>query len=172
MKTALSQRRHCRGIMILECLVYMAVLFIVTGIATEVFYRCWESSQALRRQTDDVSRSLQAGEQWRADVRGAQGSPASEMVGGWPAFRIPGPAGETVYTLHGKELRRQHAPDPREQVLLSNVKSSEMRVEPHGGVTICRWEMELEPRAKHGGGRLVPLFTFAAASGKGGEHAH
>ena len=53
MKTQMSSRRGAednrRGIMLIDCLVYVAVFFVVTGSAYSVFYRTFESSRLITR---------------------------------------------------------------------------------------------------------------------------
>src|SRR5512137_2388547 len=65
------QRRYARGVCLIECLVYIAVLGTVMGMGTAAFYCCFNNMKALRRNADDISRTLQIGELWRKDVRAA-----------------------------------------------------------------------------------------------------
>jgi hypothetical protein len=56
---------------LIECVVYMALLFVVLELAYAAYYRCEESSKHLGQNVDDVVRALQAGERWRDDIRAA-----------------------------------------------------------------------------------------------------
>ena len=156
-----------RGMLLIEVVVYLAVFFVALGIATEAFYQCWSSSKALRRDADDVSRSVRAGERWRADVRGASGPILADSSDGAQTLRIPQAQGDVVYRFANSELRRRSTAGGREAVVLSNIKSSEMQSESKSFGVIWRWELELaSKRARHSA--LRPLFTFEAVARGGG----
>ena len=36
------------GYLLMECLVYMAVFVVITGLGLMTFYQCWDNSKALR----------------------------------------------------------------------------------------------------------------------------
>jgi hypothetical protein len=70
----LSSSRTCSGnraYLLTEALVYIAVVFVLLGAGYAAMYRCIDSSIALRRNADDITSALHAGERWRADVRAA-----------------------------------------------------------------------------------------------------
>ena len=151
------RRSRIRGILLIECIVYFALFFLIMGLATAALYHCMSSAKALRRNADDISRCLQAGERWRAEVRAATG----RIQSGPDAFRIPGASGDVVYTVRNSQLLRADS-GRAPVVMLPNVKASEMTAEPGANATVCRWELELAPsRAQT---RMAALFTFAAAS--------
>jgi len=155
-----------RGLMLIECLVYMGMWFTVLGCAMTMFYAAYVNTKQLSRNTDDIVRVLKAGERWRADVRATAPSTTSEasefgedeeltlrQASGWVKYRFEG----------GRALRRtQRDPDWRE--VLNGVKSSHMLREDRGGVSVWRWEIELLTHAKRPVTR--PLFTFLATSRK------
>ena len=62
-----------QGIMLVDCLVYLAIWVVVVGLAFSAFYRCLSYSKNLARNGDDIARALKAGERWREDVRAATG---------------------------------------------------------------------------------------------------
>ncbi|HZV37035.1 MAG TPA: hypothetical protein VFB72_20835, partial [Verrucomicrobiae bacterium] len=72
------QRNHRRGIMLVDCLVYIAVFFVILGVAFKMFYICWDSAKAFRRNTDQIAATLKTGERWRDDVRRAIAEPRAE----------------------------------------------------------------------------------------------
>src|SRR5258706_15721800 len=74
MKFPSSNSRAANGIMLIECLVYTVVLLILLGVAYAAFYRCMENSVALRRNAEDITTALQAGERRRAGVGGGVGA--------------------------------------------------------------------------------------------------
>ena len=146
---------------LIECLVYIAVLTVLMGVAVGVFYVCWNGFQALISTSDDVSVALRAGERWRAEVRDANGTIKVEKTASGQVVRIPENGREIVYSFDTGEIRRQIGPNGSIQVVLKNIKSSEMKSDARGGVRAWQWELELPERQR---GPHVPiLFTFEAA---------
>jgi hypothetical protein len=161
MKTALLLRRRTNwGIMLLEALVYIAVLTIVLGCGTALLYRSWGHNVALRRTSDDIIAALNAGELWRSDIRSAAG----HIKGNAEELRIPTGKGEIVYSFTRNDVRRSSPNQPTRR--LTNVKSSQMLAEKRGQVAVWRWEVELN--SNHKKVQLRPLFTFEAVANRGG----
>ena len=156
--------RHQAGILLIECLVYIAVFAIFLGGGTAAFYFCWDHSKSLLYATNDITAALHAGERWRADVRAATGNisiattPTSEVV------RIPEAKQEVAYRFEAGQLRRDIPALHLSQLLLQKVKSSQMTTEARGPVSAWRWELELSERRKET--HLPLLFTFEAAQKK------
>src|SRR5262245_35043273 len=69
MKTLSEKQLSRRGFSLLECVVYLAVLAIVTGLAFAAYQRCLAGCASFQRNADDIARALEAGERWREDVR-------------------------------------------------------------------------------------------------------
>jgi Tfp pilus assembly protein FimT len=151
------------GMTLIEVLVYMAVLTAILGTAMVAFYRYWDASNHLRRNAKEIVSALHAGEQWRGDVRRATGPIELARQGGGEELRVPTGAGEIIYRFSTNAVLRQGGPAAAAQVLLANVKSSQMEADPRGGVEAWRWELELQRVEKRS--RLRPLFTFEAAAG-------
>jgi Tfp pilus assembly protein FimT len=149
------------GITLIECLVYVAVLAIMTGLALGAFYVCWDGFRALISTTDDVSAALRAGEHWRADVRAATGTISVENSASGQIVKIPENGNQIVYAFSSNEMRRQVGSDGFSQLVLPKVKSSEMKSDVRGGVRAWHWELELPERPK--GPHVPMLFTFEAA---------
>jgi len=61
------------GVLLIECMVYIALFALIFGLAMATFNLCWDDSKALHYATDDIAAALYAGEQWRADIRNATG---------------------------------------------------------------------------------------------------
>jgi hypothetical protein len=152
-------RRRLRGIMLVECVVYIALLFLVLGFAYQAFYSCWDTSIGLRRNADDIMRALDVGEAWRQDIRSARGPIRLETTNGVELLHIPLGNGEVLYRLTDGELQRSPAGIVRWVTLLSKIKSSHMQSDPRARVTAWRWELELN-RVRNA--RVRPLFTFQA----------
>ena len=153
---------RARGVSLIECLAYMAVLVVVTTVAVLGFNRCWDDSKHLRRNADEIVRALHAGEQWRADVRSATGPIAVGDPADSGRITIPGRSGNIIYTLANGELHRQAGASAPTVLLLAGVKSSQMLADPRAAVPAWRWELELQPAQKNV--RMSPLFTFESVA--------
>lgn len=160
----ISSARGRSGILLMECLMYLAIFVLVVGGATTAFYFCWDHSKALIYTTDDITSALHAGERWRADVRGATGKISAETTASGEVVKIPVGAKEILYRFASGAVHRQIATENVSQLLLPKVKKSAMQIDARGEVTAWRWELELaEPRKEI----TQPLrFTFEAAQMK------
>ncbi len=162
MKThALMERRctvHSRAFTIIECLVYTGLFALLLGLGTVAFYRCFDNMKGLRRNADDITRAVHAGELWREDIRAAaraiQINEAEQMI------RIPQRDREVFYRFADTQVFRKTAAEAPWFPLLPRVKSSQMTSDPRAHVTAWRWEVELQTSRKDT--RLRPLFTFLA----------
>jgi hypothetical protein len=151
------------GFSLIECLAYIALLVMVLGFATKIFFQSWDDSNALRRNADDIVRVLHAGDQWRADVRAATGPVQLTDAAGVEQLRIPAFPGDIVYTFSNGELRRQAGAGAASQAWLSNVKSSQMQSDSQQDVMAWRWELELKTARR--ATLFRPLFTFETVAG-------
>lgn len=158
---AISRIRCQAGIMLVECLVYIAVFALLFGLGTATFYFCWDHTRTVIITAGEITSALQAGERWRADVRSATGTISVETTATGEIVRIPKAQGEICYRFENGELRREMVATKASWLLLPQVKTSEMKTELRNGITAWRWELEVAPRRK---GAALPLrFTFAAA---------
>jgi len=160
------QPRHsaacrCRGVSLIECLVYIAVFGILVGIGTAVFYFCWDHTRAVVLTANEVESTLRAGERWRADVRGATGKITVETTPAGETMRIPIGEKEIYYRQTGGELRREQQPAQVSRLLLEKVHTSTFITDPRASAIAWRWELELTPRRKEA--HFPLLFTFEAA---------
>lgn len=153
------------GILLLECMAYIGLLFVVTGFAVVTMFHAWDDNKGLRRNADDIARALHAGEQWRADLRVATGPVRVTDADGAEQLRIPSAGGEIMYDFAHGELHRQTA--GKSALLLPNVKSSQMQSDSRPGVAAWRWELELTIVKQTA--RCRPLFTFETVAGEGGS---
>ena len=145
--------------MLLEAIVYVAVLAIVLGCGTALLYQSWGHNITLRRTTDDIIAALNAGELWRADIRSATGGIESTAQ----EIRIPTANGLIIYSFATNVVRRQSPNHPPRT--LANVRSSQMFAETRGQIPAWRWEVELNFNRKKT--QLRPLFTFEAVASHG-----
>jgi hypothetical protein len=152
-----------RAYLLIEALVYISAVFVLLGAGYAAMYRCIDSSVALRRNADDITSALHAGERWRADVRSATSQVRLESTEAEQLLYLEGASGTVVYRFTTNALARRVGAGPWVR-LLPNVKSSTMTSDPREYVTPWRWELELETRAKGSvkPGRVRPLFTFIA----------
>lgn len=151
------------GYLLVEALVYIGLVFLLLGIGTAAMYRAIDNSVALRRNADDITRAVHAGERWRADVRAASRGILQEETDRQPLVRLKGDRGEVDYRYSENSLYRRAGEGPWSR-LLDHVQSSSMTRDRRPNVTVWVWELELQPKA-HGSfkpGRVRPLFTFLA----------
>ena len=66
---------HSRGFSLIECLVYISVFALLMTLAMQLFFQTRDSADRLRRNADDLTRALHAGELWREEIRAATASP-------------------------------------------------------------------------------------------------
>jgi len=153
-----------QGIMLVDCLVYLAIWVVVVGLAFSAFYRCMNYSKNLARTADDIARALKAGERWREDVRAASGP--LERVSGQAsveqALHIPQKTGEVIYRFIDGAVLRQSGTNASWIPALTGVKSSRMEKDERQRVVSWRWEVELKNKQKVA--RVRPLFTFQAVA--------
>jgi len=157
------KRNSSRGFLLMECLVYIGVLFVILGAGYIAVDRCIDHSTVLRRNADDIANALHAGERWRVDVRAASGDIRVLKTNGEQIVSITTPRGTRDYRFSGETVFRSmdHGTWTR---LLENVKSSSMAADQRQRVTAWCWEVELKPRVKGAmkPSRVLPLFTFTA----------
>ena len=151
---------HRSGIMLIECLVYIAAFSVVVGLGFAAFYVCWDTSRALQAQADDITRALRAGERWRADIRAATGTILVRTAPDGQTVEIPHGTNSVAYRFTAGQISRKLAATGQWSILLPKVKASQMQADPRTRVTAWRWDVELMPaRTKV---RVPPLFTFEA----------
>jgi len=159
-----AKARRTAGMLLAECLVYIGLFALLTGIGLATFYLCWNQSEALVSATDDIGAAWRAGERWRADVRHATGAISLEPSATAERVRIPAGEKAIVYHFEAGEIRREVPASHTSELLLPRVKTSEMTTESRSGVTAWRWELELNARRPET--RLPLLFTFEAVQTK------
>ena len=153
------------GIMLVDCLMYIALLGVILTLALAAFYRTNENSKNLAQNAADIVRALHAGERWREDVRAATGAPRVVEEANETLLQLPQAGGEVRYRWRDGIISRQTTGNTNWTDLLPNVKSSLMEPDPRGHVTAWRWELELQGRQKVA--RVKPLFTFQAVPAAG-----
>mgnify|MGYP000032264377 CR=1 FL=1 len=151
-----------RAYTILEMLLYIAIVSIVITVAFLSYYRCWDHTRDLMRQTSDVVRAMEAGERWRDDVRAATARPT--LDGG--VLCIPQRGGEVRYRLAGQTVQRRLGGGAW-MPALGGVAASRMVLDEGKHVRSWRWEVEV--KAKKREVRVRPRFTFRAVAAEVGR---
>jgi len=141
-------------------MIYISVFLVLMSVAYTVFRVCQDSYVGLMRNADDITRTLRAGERWRADVRRASAAPQFAQDERGPYVIIPQPDGEVAYQLTDGSVWRFTSPDVPPEELVSRVKTSIMEPDPRTRVTGFRWSLELQSRTK--GPNVRPRFVFIA----------
>ena len=89
---------NSRAFTLIELLVYISVFAIIATFATQVFFQGRDTSHALLRSADDISRAVHAGEHWREDIRTATAAPRVGEENGRAVIAIPHGTNTTFYT--------------------------------------------------------------------------
>jgi Tfp pilus assembly protein FimT len=155
-----APHQHCRGITLIECLVYISALAVVLGLGLKAFYSSFENSAALRRNADDIAQALSVGERWRADVRAATQPPRFDAAD--QTLHLVQTNGAVAYKFTEEKILRRASTNADWQVLLSGVQQSEMIRDARTHVVAWRWEVELKTRRQPA--LVRPLFSFTAAT--------
>lgn len=151
------------GFTIIELLIYCGVYAVLLGVSFVAFYRCFDNMKGLRRNSEDITRAIHAGEIWRNDIRAAtRPIRFDESV---QSFRIPQDDREVAYKFSDAQVYRKAGVDAPWVVLLSKVQTSRMSADPRTHVTAWHWELELQSARKSP--RVKPLFTFLAIPNAG-----
>jgi hypothetical protein len=161
---ALPSRRYCRGVSLIECLVYIAVFALMLGGGTAAFYFCWDHTRSVIFTSGEIESALHTGEAWRADVRAATGKIFVETSAVGSTVKIPEGKNEVTYRFVDDQLFRETSAPQHSRVLLERVKVSEVKSTARGGLDAWRWELELQPRQAET--RSPLCFTFEAAQAK------
>ncbi|HWY76249.1 MAG TPA: hypothetical protein VN281_11565 [Verrucomicrobiae bacterium] len=159
-RSAMSLPSQQSGILLMDCLIYMGLLFLIVSMAYVVFYRGWDNSLNLRRGADQIAAALSAGERWREDVRTATGPGHAESTNGEQILRLPHGKDEVDYRATRDAVLRRANVNADWREVLNRVKSSRMEPDPRQNVTAWRWDVELKTRQPKR--KFQPVFTFEA----------
>lgn len=156
--------RNSSAFTLIECLAYVSLFALFIVLVMTTFFRARDGSDALRRNADDVTRALHAGERWREDVRTATAPPRVVTEGGQTWLALPHGTNTTVYTHFRNTVWRQSHTNQPWQLALARVQSSRMDADARQHVGAWRWEVELQLKDEKK--QTKPLFTFLAAAPK------
>jgi Tfp pilus assembly protein PilE len=147
--------RESGGYLLLELLVFMALMAVILGLAYSAYFRCADNSKRLQSNAADILATVQAGERWRDDIRLAR-----EVALDPDGVKMIQPGDTVEYRFTEQAIWRHSAQTGRTICLLSKVKSSAIQREARRQVSAWRWEVELQSRKAPP--YLRPLFTFEA----------
>jgi hypothetical protein len=166
MKFQFPARSQC-AYMLIEALVYIGLLFALLAVGYSAVYRSLDRSLALRRNADDISAALHAGERWRADIRSAVPQIQTTSSGGGSQMQFATSRGQIAYRFETNGIFRRSGSN-QWTCLLPNVKWSAMEMDQRKNVTAYRWNFELLPYQKNTSNtnRVHPTFTFLAVPQK------
>jgi hypothetical protein len=145
--------------LIIELMIYLGVLALIVGLAFAAYYRAWDNARALSRYADEVVRTLQAGERWRADIRAAVAAPEVFPEAEAGLVTIPHADKLVLYWVITNTVWRKEGTN-QPKAVLRNVTRSQMRPDVRSRVSAWQWDVELLKRRKTA--TVRPLFTFKA----------
>jgi hypothetical protein len=155
--------RSASGYLLVEYMIYLAMLAVIMEVAFGGFYRFFENSHSLARNGDDIIHALKAGELWRSDIRQAIAAPELVNEPGLVACEIPQRTNRVAYIFADHSVWRKDG-DGRPVEILAKVKEARVVSDRRHAVIAWRWEIELLTRRKNV--HLRPLFTFEAVPGQ------
>lgn len=156
--------RRDRGSSLIEMMAYMVILGTIVGASCSAYIYCLKNSRSIVSNSEDIARTIKAGEQWREDLRASSGGPVLDAG----VLHVPQGEGEVLYRLRGGTVERRTGEQAGWTALLTGVEDSVMKKEVHGGIESWRWEVELHSRKTP---LIEPLFTFRAVAGLDGPLA-
>lgn len=159
MNIRVSNRADC-GITLIDCLVYMALFGLVTGLATACAFKLERQSREMRQRAEEISRALKAGERWRADIRSATNHPMLVPYRGQSLLRIQTKDGDVLYFFESGNLWRKPAQAREFGLFLPDVKQCSVTEDRRRHA--AGWLCEIELATKRKQGKMLPLFSFRA----------
>jgi len=119
----MKTRNPSRGYSLIECIVYMAALLVILGLAIALLHETFDHYHRLNRNADDIARALYVGERWRDEVRAAQSEPRWETTAAAPEFQIQHTNGLIRYAFHQGSVWRCGPDETHWALLLADVKN-------------------------------------------------
>jgi hypothetical protein len=146
----------------LDCLVYIALLGLILGLAFQAFYQGHEHNSRLERGVAGAIRALRAGEAWRADVRAASAGVELVREEGEDRLHLRRADSNVTYAFRDGAVFRRGPDSTNWLEFLPAVKASRFERDPRSRVTAWRWEVEVHPGRRPL--RTPLVFTFLATS--------
>ena len=149
-----------QGIVLVECMVYLAVVMVILGLALNVYLKLLGFHRDLERNSNDIARTTKAGEIWRTDVRSATGPIQIEKKTDELLLTIPNEQGSTDYTFRDGSLWRQESGEPAPRPFLTQLATCKFTQESRTYVDAWSWDVTLKTKKKTV--RIEPQFSFLA----------
>ena len=156
-----NRRSRQRGILLLNCVIYLGVFVVLVGLGFVLLAKFVAFHGDFKRVAGDITRTLRAGEQWRADVRKANG-PIEISQDNWQsAFIIPQRDDGVIYRYDRTNVWKVLPGGTIELPVLKGVAECRFVRDEREEVVAWRWEIVLNTKKK----RVVtrPRFSFIAA---------
>ena len=62
LRASIPRRQRCGGLLLAECLVYIAVLGVLISVGGFTAAKAWDAHRATARNANDIHRAMNAGE--------------------------------------------------------------------------------------------------------------
>jgi Tfp pilus assembly protein PilE len=148
-----------QGFTLVECLLYFGVLSVIAGLAFCAYFNCQKNTRQLQAFSNQLLRTMHAGERWRAEIRSARGVP---FLLDDSKFCIPSETGKVIYSLSDGTLWRQIDEKNSKVEVIKGIKTSVMHLDEDAHIHAWRWELELSPSTKQS--KNTYCFTFKAVN--------
>ncbi len=145
--------------MLIEALVYIAVLAMLLALSYQVFYKSLTGTRLLGRAGDDIVKVSQIGDKWRDEIRGAESVNYKDGI-----LSISKKDGEAFYSMKDGTLQYR-VKDGKWRTLYDRIVKCEFSEPPQDGFTA--WEMLVELKSDRKKAKVRPLFSFTAVNLKG-----
>jgi hypothetical protein len=156
------------GMALMDCLIYLVLLALIFGLSVLAFLEVLRNSTELDRVATMTVRALQAGEQWREDVRAVRGTPRLVETNGVIELRLPTANAEISYAFRDGVVSRRSSNQSAQsahaawQEVVRFVESSQFSLDRRQHVTAWRWDLTLQRRPEKQSRQLRRVLTFLA----------
>lgn len=155
-----SRYARQRSFLLFEVMVYVGLLVIILGLAYRMFFEALAHHRHLAATTTALVTALEAGEQWRADVRASLGGPQLLPNAPRPTWQLQKRRHTVQYALDHEAILRRVLPKTNWLVVVTNVIQTRMQIESRSFGVVARWDLEL--RGYRPSPLIKPVFSFLA----------
>ncbi len=158
-----ESRSNLRGIVLVECMVYIALVMVILGMGLNVYLKLLSFHRDLERNSHDITRTTKAGEIWRADIRSATAHLQIEGQADSLRLTIPIENDSIQYSFRDGTLWRQQSTEQSPQPLLTHIASCQFSKDSRTHTDAWVWDLKLKTKKKTV--RIEPQFSFLAVPG-------
>ena len=152
----------CAAIALVECMMYIALVMLIVGLGLTMYLKLLGFHRDLERNNNDITRVLQAGETWRADIRSAESLRQSSEDNASDRLELSINDAKVIYSFEKGTVWRRNADESVASPFLENVADCRFIKESREHVSAWRWELHLKTKKRTV--RIEPLFSFLAVS--------